>query len=601
MNQNRLCFIVLSILITFDSTYGKFSESKDELCVRSSRSYINGAYQWSFWNSNVNGSGYHNHETNISIYPFIKTGGRYRYYIGRNISSTSMLAYCKINLNHSEFSDGNIFNVDDCVRNWYIGTGGNDDARLSFLRDPNMVVTSCQDVCVSGNNYSAVDGTYVFSHFDFSKNGSIYYCSLCAAFLYPIIKDGDFYWKVGSDYTSPNAWSSCNLGNISNGYLGDCMGKWKSYHSSKETWLPSLVLTEKCNYPEFNTTTTMPPEGDTEQEFFDVFVISVCCVLVLLVLGGWVHKKFKKQQKEKVQWDAVFDFNDTRSNFKSTQSLQAYLSQQSWSKEMVVSLAALFIASAINTYTNVNSFLHYRDYIIAESTWFWDFGVKYMSAIEFIFSIMSIISTILFYIIFEYKDAVLFMVGVVPKVSALWYFVFLNTNVAKRVICKGWDSTKTLVGKLCITAALSFGLVMCSLMGIFVFTNKIWQIAYIYNKDFMTLDRWDFLAVVGVARQFAALLTFGKTPYFGWAFSTIHPEKLKSLKEIDDKWKDKNDIDSIICTEMVEQYGFWGYCWLCYTFNNKNNVKKLYLLYIADQGAISMADPTAYVQMIDRE
>eukprot|EP01084_Bolivina_argentea_P031803 58853_1 len=602
VNGSSTVYIILLIL-SYHIINAQFDGIKEEeICVKSSKVSLDGTYQWSYWNADINGSVYYNSDTNLSIYPFIRTDGHYRYYIGSNTSSTWVKAYCVLNNNSTDY----IFNINDCVRNWKIFTTG--DSRSSFVRDANMVVTGCQNICVSANNYSAVDGMYIFSHFDFANNGSVYYCASCAAFLYPIISEDNFYWKVGFDYTTLSAQSSCNLGDRSNGYiftLDDCIGSWKSYHSSKDQWLPSSVLTQPCNYPDFNTTSTTIPLDNQEDEFplFDIILAVLCCFILLSSVCWLWYKKKKKDRKltDKVTWDAVFDFNNIRSNFKSTESLQAYLSHQSWSIEMIVSLTFLVIAIFINTYTNYHSFLHYRHQSIADEfspALLLDNGGAFFATVECSLSFTLILMTFVYYINGNYTESVASWIGWVPNVSAMVYFLFLNTNVAKMLICEAWNSKKTLIGKLLSTTTWISGLLLMVLVGVWIFVIKVQQISYIYDRDFETLDRWDFLVVLGVARQFAGLCSYGEIPYFDWAFQTIHPEKAKALKQIDFKWKKKNDMDSIVCAEMIEQYGFWGYCWLCYTFSNENNVKKLYLVYNDEQG--SMADPTAYVQMVDK-
>eukprot|EP01084_Bolivina_argentea_P241116 404860_1 len=45
--------------------------------------------------------------------------------------------------------------------------------------NPTMTSAYCQDICISGNYYESMDGTYIWMHYNSTTKSSVYYCDLC--------------------------------------------------------------------------------------------------------------------------------------------------------------------------------------------------------------------------------------------------------------------------------------------------------------------------------------------------------------------------------------------------------------------------------------
>ncbi len=254
MNQTYIGYCLFFLLASnFCSMVATFDGVKDKICIEdSSDAELNNAmYEWSYWDRNFNGSVYKQSNTILDryLYPFITSWDGYTYKIGDNTSiSTAFWAHCPID----NPLTGYIFNINDCIRKWY--TWSND----SLVEDPNMIVTYCQDICITGNRDESIDGTYVFNHFDHTTNSTVYYCESCNStkkpylYLY-ITRDDDYYWYISSNYTNIGTFD-CYLGtNPDSTNLNNCVSKWEFYNGTD--WISYNITVQKCNYPPVISTT----------------------------------------------------------------------------------------------------------------------------------------------------------------------------------------------------------------------------------------------------------------------------------------------------------------------------------------------------------
>eukprot|EP01083_Nonionella_stella_P071046 190562_1 len=122
------------------------------------------------------------------------------------------------------------------------------------MDDPNQRLVNCNNVTVSGNYRSGLDGTYEWLKFSFATNGSIYRCKDCTmstdnVYLYRS-PDTDLQWMISDNYSSIAGWSyaSCSSGLSNRGLtMDDC--EWKSVISDEWTGDTDLAVeSDKCAY-----------------------------------------------------------------------------------------------------------------------------------------------------------------------------------------------------------------------------------------------------------------------------------------------------------------------------------------------------------------
>eukprot|EP01083_Nonionella_stella_P310791 1105727_1 len=238
-------------LFIFRITLGKVISTCDKICITNSlRSELDGTYHFKYFNSTLNGAVYYNPTNQRYLHPYIESNTKYKYLIQRNSSISTVYASssCAIDNPGSEY----IFDPYDCFKGWK--THINDELK----DDPNQRLANCNDVTVSGNYRSGLDGTYEWSQFSLATGGSIYRCKYCTytdnVYLFPS-PDGGSTWKISHDYSSTSSWSHCTFSNgISNRRItmNDCT-QWKSvkWSGSTSTWVADtdlVVESEKCPY-----------------------------------------------------------------------------------------------------------------------------------------------------------------------------------------------------------------------------------------------------------------------------------------------------------------------------------------------------------------
>eukprot|EP01084_Bolivina_argentea_P273650 466191_1 len=542
-------------------------------CVKNnSKSWINnGVFKWIAFNTTRLTNIYHCRECNTStrvngsyLYGWEYDSGNYEWQIGHDADSGARSAKCDVG-SVNDLGSSYTFRFEDCDQ-WEVWNGSSwvQDRTTVDLCDVEEDIAHAniirKQICIDGADNDVLNDEYWWLYDMNYTNASVYYNVNNEIFIYPFINDsGYYYWQIG---INTDTGARCKLSNTAFNF-NEC-ANWEIYKNGE--WI---------NNPDiFITYTVCPADVFIDSLGFEWgLILFVIAVVVWICMYCYDKRKRKKERKESVTWDTLFDFNDIRSNFKSSQVLQIYLFEQDWSIEMVISNLFLMGGILVNTYTNSYTFVHYSNTDFDgsfQSLILGRGGAIYMSLLEFSLTYAMIALSMFMYIFKDYDKSIGILIGWVPNISALVYFRYLNTDFLKQMICNCWYSNRSyVIGWLPM-------LILMVMVGLWVFVTKVNQISYIYTKDIETLDWGDLFAVVGIARQFANLSSCGRVPYFGFAFSTIHPVKVKELKE-DKKWMDDYDIDKIVCREMITKHGLWGYCWLCYTFKDESNVKKLYL------------------------
>eukprot|EP01083_Nonionella_stella_P157955 513397_1 len=231
----------LSLLQTQSAEETHSSSSCDTICITNSlQPLIDGAYHFLYFNLALNGSVYYNDNNRKYIYPFITSDQDYWYFIqdASDIGNDTAYSACAI-LNPSS---GYIFDPYDCFDGWwtYDYYNGDPDQQI-WKRDPNQRSVNCNNLVVTGNDHSALDGAYEWLQFNLITDSSIYYCKSC-------VMDSTYYlyawpshsqWQIGSDYRTGTGSSYCNYSSTASHGLKslDYCEQWYSWSMSNRSWI----------------------------------------------------------------------------------------------------------------------------------------------------------------------------------------------------------------------------------------------------------------------------------------------------------------------------------------------------------------------------
>eukprot|EP01083_Nonionella_stella_P177883 626725_1 len=218
--------------------------TSDQMCISDSvNSQMNGIYYYSSWDSVVNEPIYYNYETNRYLYPWINASVKY-YFVSTD-HTQAIGSYCRLPMTTKP-----LLNPSDCFTHWQSFNG------TQFVNDKDLTLVNCNDICVSGNDHSALDGTYKWLHFDPTIRTSVYQCTDCPPlgswtrfYLYGWIYSSGPYFRIGSDYNTSSAWSSCRLPIQADRYdfnPEDCPA-WSTW--SGTTWNKEHDIVQKCITP----------------------------------------------------------------------------------------------------------------------------------------------------------------------------------------------------------------------------------------------------------------------------------------------------------------------------------------------------------------
>eukprot|EP01084_Bolivina_argentea_P029036 53913_1 len=216
----------------------KFEDTK--ICVSESYgSLFDGEYIWQNFESILTSSIYYNAANKMYIFPYITDIGQYQYHI----TGENSMTYAKCNVSGKEW------NIAECIGKWYIYFNN------TWNLDVDMIITSCQDICIVGWFFGSewLTGTYTFSHFNKAGKTNVYFCKQCfyfrddefvynGTYLYGLDDGAAYAWRLGRDYNAAPHMSQCSpevvIPNDNYIYnINDCMG-------SDATWLtgPNLAI-----------------------------------------------------------------------------------------------------------------------------------------------------------------------------------------------------------------------------------------------------------------------------------------------------------------------------------------------------------------------
>eukprot|EP01084_Bolivina_argentea_P020186 37560_1 len=331
---------------------------------------------------------------------------------------------------------------------------------------------------------------------------------------------------------------------------------------------------------DFSTT-----EYEADDDLFPIWWLTLLLLGILMVLV-MLMCVFCLGSNRNASWDVLSDFNHIKSEFKSIEALKTYLSKQMTSLEMIISIVYLIVVIIINTYTNFRSFWHsHEQYVFADvDDGFLSFFTKYMSSAEIIFSFITFVMILISHLKHIHIVSVYLTISWATSISGLIYFAIANVEGVTIIKYKLFDTfnsqTSSRITKLGSMFLYFAVIIIYGFIGIGVFVIKVNQINYIYETDLrkLILSPADIIVVIGTAHQFASLYSMCESRYcWKFVFMTIHPSRRKEMTDADPDWYKPFDVDKVVCQHMIQTYGLWGYCWLCYTFNKLDNVKKMYL------------------------
>eukprot|EP01083_Nonionella_stella_P244894 851900_1 len=218
-------------------------EEHDKVCVTGSFLLsLEGEYLY------LNNATYYNGETHNYLHR-LKSDG----YGITNMNNT-LKAYC----------------VNDCFDHWLVNING------SWIANPRMRLVNCNEICIQGDNRTWLNGAYSWSHFNYTTNSSVYQCFECTQsgsdneiYLYGwIFPEGGYNWRIGADFSVPNAWTACKIGyNMGPNYrfeIQDCV-RWFTFHLISAQWVVLTDLTaEQCTIRVTDEPTHEPTYSPTE-------------------------------------------------------------------------------------------------------------------------------------------------------------------------------------------------------------------------------------------------------------------------------------------------------------------------------------------------
>eukprot|EP01084_Bolivina_argentea_P191152 328351_1 len=218
---------------------------------------LNGLYQYVMWNYHTNGAVYYNNISGLYLFPYLHDYNAYYYIISTHYDTIikDYIAFCNItSIDNFKIT---FFTIEYCLRHWHVFRLSKWEKQSNMMVVSDMMSTNSyvwsdfihKKVCVTGNHYKWLDGTYVFSHFDVASDSPIYYCVKCVEnshygmYLYIWNKDD---WHIGKNYLSEYYYSICNIThNNKSEYkydLNSCNGKWKIWNGHEMKDRDQLVI-----------------------------------------------------------------------------------------------------------------------------------------------------------------------------------------------------------------------------------------------------------------------------------------------------------------------------------------------------------------------
>eukprot|EP01083_Nonionella_stella_P286768 976055_1 len=197
------CFNLFLLVSLIHSQTIDPKSTSEQICISDSvDDNVNGIYYYFSWDSDINGSTYYNYQTNRYLYPWIDASSKY-YFVSSD-RTRAVGSYCRLSIISKL-----ILNPRDCLSPWQ----SFNDTQL--VNDTNLSLVNCNDICVSDNLKSSLDGTYKWLHFDQATGASVYQCTDCSwssVYLSGWIHSYGLIWIISNDYKSSRAYSYCRLG-----------------------------------------------------------------------------------------------------------------------------------------------------------------------------------------------------------------------------------------------------------------------------------------------------------------------------------------------------------------------------------------------------
>eukprot|EP01083_Nonionella_stella_P080934 222646_1 len=165
MNEPYIIHCMLWICFFLQTQSAKETPSCDTICITNSiRTDTDAAYHFLYFNTTLNGSVYFDNRRTY-LHPYIKSDEEYQYVIqsAADIGTNTGYSWCSI-LNPPS---GYIFDPYDCFNGWRTYDEDNDDPDQQIIKDdPNQRLVNCNNLVVSGNEDSTLDGTYEWLQFN---------------------------------------------------------------------------------------------------------------------------------------------------------------------------------------------------------------------------------------------------------------------------------------------------------------------------------------------------------------------------------------------------------------------------------------------------
>eukprot|EP01083_Nonionella_stella_P286770 976059_1 len=173
------CFNLFLLVSLIHSQTIDPKSTSEQICISDSvDDNVNGIYYYYSWDSDTNGSIYYNYQTNKYLYPWVDTSTQH--YRVSSDPTRAIGTYCRLPITNKTVS-----NSSDCFNNyvaqWQSFNG------TQWVHDKDLRLMNCNDICVSGNFKSSLDGTYKWTHFNRTTRSSVYQCSDCSGYVYYLL------------------------------------------------------------------------------------------------------------------------------------------------------------------------------------------------------------------------------------------------------------------------------------------------------------------------------------------------------------------------------------------------------------------------------
>eukprot|EP01084_Bolivina_argentea_P131386 231910_1 len=232
------------------------------ICISgSSRTEINGKYEYSSWNFEFNGPIYNNSQNDLYLYPYITSSDHKKYAIGTNTSHYYRIGhyYCKIPSSSNPMTPLDCYNGNGQQFRTYNGSAwGDDKSAVLTLCESKSPTTAPHtqtptraphtptkspilsakltygSLCFIGAKNTTYDGTYQFSKTSTNISGLIWKHYQYDIYLYPF-GDEFIQWKVSDLYNMTNTTLLCDASATTDGYyaiLDEGCYNWQEYVDS---------------------------------------------------------------------------------------------------------------------------------------------------------------------------------------------------------------------------------------------------------------------------------------------------------------------------------------------------------------------------------